>query len=33
MGDLTTWFEQEAYAVRFDWGQDGAARAGARGDV
>ena len=33
MGDLTTWFEQAGYQVRFDWGQDGAARAGARGDV
>ncbi len=33
MGNLTTWFEQEAYTVRFDWGQDGAARAGARGDA
>ncbi|MCX6366001.1 MAG: 2-phosphosulfolactate phosphatase [Armatimonadetes bacterium] len=28
-----TWFEQAGYQVRFDWGQDGAARAGARGDV
>jgi 2-phosphosulfolactate phosphatase len=33
MGDVTTWFEQAGYQVRFDWGQDGAARAGARGDV
>lgn len=33
MGDLTTWFEQAGYQVRFDWGQDGAARAGARSDV
>lgn len=28
-----SWFEQAGYALRFDWGQDGAARAGARGDV
>ena len=33
MGTMTTWFEQDGYQVRFDWGQDGAARAGARGDV
>ena len=28
-----SWFEQAGYVLRFDWGQDGAARAGARGDV
>lgn len=30
---MTHWFEQDGYAVRFDWGADGAARAGARGDT
>jgi 2-phosphosulfolactate phosphatase len=33
MGNLATWFEQAGYALRFDWGQDGAVRAGARGDI
>ena len=33
MGDVATWFEQAGCQVRFDWGQDGATRAGARGDV
>ena len=28
-----SWFEQDGYALRFDWGQDGAARAGVRGDT
>lgn len=33
MGNLATWFEQAGYDLRFDWGQDGAARAGTRGDI